>query len=236
MAGRYLAGTALATLLAGWAATPAGAVPAGSSMHMMGGYTIVTNTDLESWSAWDSIQARFVPTNATLYVTPEEDPTGSIWHSTTALVSLAFYADAGKWLDSVWAFGHTDMTSYGWNGGGCASVTFDFPGAQIAGSDPATNQVQNCGPIDWGNIHYGFVTETTYPPPGGLGLAVMNVTITNLAGFFGPGSATIYPVEVQITTIDGDNPGVPPANVPEPGSMATIGLGLLGLRLARRRA
>ncbi len=74
------------------------------------------------------------------------------------------------------------------------------------------------GPVnDWLHV--------TVPNPG-------TETIT-LSTVFGPGGLTAWTLDDAIQQIDITQP--PPTAVPEPGTMALIGLGLLGIAAAQRR-
>lgn len=212
-------------------------IPAGSILYMPN-YSVVANTPLASWGAFDSVQASYVPLNAMLTVSVADDPGGyhQTLHSASTHLSLTFYANPGRWIDGLWAYSSTSMHSYGANGGGCNTITVNFPGGAILGSDPPSNTSSDCGPPTWDITYYGQAIQTLFPAPTGLGLAVVTVTLDASAEFWGPGDVSQGGAAIAVGTITGDNPGVTPqSNVPEPASLAMIGAWLAGLASARRR-
>jgi len=224
-----------AALLLGSAATPAwpAAIPAGSILQMPN-YSVVTNSAIGSWGAFDSVQASYVPLNPTLTVSLADDPGGNHLHSAATHLSLTVYASSGVWIDAIWAFSSTSMHSYGWNGGGCSTITVSFPGAAIQGLSPPANTNSACGPATWDVTYYGQTIQTLFPAPTGLGLAVATVTLDASADFWGPGDVSQGGASIAIGTIAGDNPGVlPVGNILEPASLALVGTWLSGLAFAR---
>ena len=136
----------------------------------------------------------------------------------------------------MWLGSYTNMMSYGWNGGGCNTISIAFPGATIQGSIPTATISSTCGPATWNTYYYGQNLQSIWPPSTGLGLIWATLRIDATAEFWGPESINEGFGNIMVYTIGDDNPGITPtADIPEPAGLSLAVAGCAGIGLARRR-